>query len=430
MDTPIDRPHRPWRRAALVAGALVLAGAALWWLAAGPALLAGQQTVPRERVAIAAAENGRFDDFIPLRGQAAPTSSVVLDAMEGGRVERKLVDDGALVSAGQPIAVLANSSLRLEVIRSEAEVASQLNTLRALEIQLERLRADNRRLLTEIDWQLARARQREARDTSLAQVGFVAPAALRELSDERAYLEERRRITLDAQRTDEALQAAQAAQLRTLARQLQDNLALARANLDALTVRAPVAGRLTGFEPVVGQSLARGQRLGQIDSLEAARVLAWVDEFHLPRVAVGQRAELEHEGARHALKLVRINPQVKNGQFEVELAFEQAPPATLRRGQTLQPRLALGAPAPALLLPVGAWLDGGGAHAFVVDGARAERRALTLGRRNVRHVEVLAGLRAGEQVIVSSYAGFADKQQLRLDGPPAAAPTSSSPQQP
>jgi HlyD family secretion protein len=136
----------------------------------------------------------------------------------------------------------------------------------------------------------------------------------------------------------------------------------------------------------------------------------------LSRVAVDQRAELELDGRSHTLKLARINPQVKNGQFEVELVFDGPVPAGLRRGQTVQPRLALGASTSALLLPIGAWLtDGGGTFAFVVNGDRAERRALTLGRRNVRHVEVLAGLKAGEQVVVSSYAGYADKEQLNLD---------------
>lgn len=416
MDTPIEHPRRPWRLAAWALAAGLAAIAVLWLLRTGPAMLVSQHTLPREQASIARAETGRFDDFIPLRGQATPSSSVLLDAVEGGRVERKWVEDGALVSAGQPLVQLANSSLQLELIRSEAEVASQLNVLSSLEIQIGRNRAEDSRLLAEIDFQLERTSRREQRESSLAQVGFVAQAALRDVAEERRYLEKRRNITQESQRTDAALQVAQAEQLRRLTRQLQGNLALARANLDALTVRAPMAGRLTGFELTVGQSLARGQRVGQIDSADAGRVLAFVDEFHLSRVAVGQRAEVDIDGRAHAMKLARINPQVRNGQFEVELVFDGPVPGTLRRGQTVQPRLALGASNPALLLPVGAWLtDGGGAFAFVVDGDRAERRAITLGRRNVRHVEVLAGLKAGEQVVVSSYAGFADKQQLNLD---------------
>lgn len=414
MDTPITHPQRRWQRPALAAALLVLAALA-WWSRGGAAWLEQSQTLARDRVSIATVTAGRFDDFIALRGQAAPQSTVFLDAVEGGRIERKLVEDGALVAVGQPIAVLANSSLQLEVIRSESEVANQLNNLRTVEIQIERIRADNQRLLAEIDWQLQRVSQKSQRDAHLAQVGFIAPAAMRDTDDERRYLERRRDITLASQQADAVLQSAQAAQLRDTTRQLQANLALARANLESLTVRAPIAGRVTGFEVNVGQSLTRGQRLGQIDSVEAGRVLAFVDEFHLGRVQVGLHADLVQDGKTHALLLSKVNPQVKSGQFEVELVFDGAAPAGLRRGQTLQPRLALGASADALLLPAGAFLaDGGTASVFVVEGERATRRAVTMGRRNVTHVEVLGGLKAGEQVLVSSYAGLADKQQLRL----------------
>ncbi|GAP35604.1 efflux RND transporter periplasmic adaptor subunit [Piscinibacter sakaiensis] len=398
---------------ALALGLALAAG--LWWLRDGAEALAPGARIERTRLTLAEVRAGRYDDVILLRGQAAPTRSVFLDAVEGGRVERRLVEDGALVQAGQPLVVLANGSLQLEVIRSEAEVANQLNNLRTLEIQLERLRADNRRLMAEIEWQLQRVGARGERDAELARVGFVSPAVLRDGEDERRYLEQRRDITRASQRTDEALQGEQARLLRESAQRLQANLALARANLDALTVRAPVAGRLTGFDLTPGQSLARGQRLGQVDSTDAGRVLAPLDEFHLPRVAPGQSAELELDGRTWPLRLARIDPQVKAGQFQVELVFEGEPPAGLRRGQTVQPRLALGASGEALLLPAGAFLaDGDGREVWVVDGDRAERRAVTLGRRNALQVEVLAGLRAGEQVIVSSTASFGERRRVQL----------------
>lgn len=417
MDTPIPQARK--RKAVTVAvlgglATLLAIGAGLRF---GTASWGSSQTLERSSLSIATVAAGAFDDFIPLRGQAAPLNTVFLDAVEGGRIEQKLAEDGALVQAGQPIAVLGNSGLQLEVIRSEAEVANQLNNLRTVEIQIERARADNQRLLAEIDWQLQRTGQKLQRDGALAQVGFVSPAVLKDGEDERRYLEQRRAISLASQKADADLQAAQATQLRQTTQQLQANLRLARANLDALTVRAPIAGRLTAFEVSVGQSLARGQRMGQIDSVEAGRVLAFVDEFHLNRVALGQRAQLtlEDKQGSHALLLNKINPQVKSGQFEVELVFDGPAPPGLRRGQTLQPRLALGASAQALLLPIGPYLNEGGAAAvFVVEGSRAERRSLTLGRRNAQFVEVLAGLKAGEQVLVSSYAGLADKQSLRL----------------
>jgi HlyD family secretion protein len=412
MDTPIVASRwRHGRTAALVA--LLAAGAlvALW--RAAPSLAEGSQTLRADRTAVAAVTQGRFDDFIPLRGQAAPLVTVYLDAIEGGRVERKWVEDGALVRAGQPIAQLSNSSLQLEVIRSESEVTAQLNSLRSIELQIERNRADNARLLVELGWQLKRSADKAAREQNLASAGFISAAATQDADAEHRYLTQRLEITQASQRTDERLQSAQAEQLGLATRKLQANLALARANLDALSVKAPIDGQLTAFEVTVGQSLTRGQRIGQIDSADAAKLVASIDEFYLSRVAVGQTATLESNGKTYALRVRKLNPQVRAGQFEAELVFSDGQPAGLRRGQTLQARLALGESQSALLLPTGAYLaDNGGTFVFVVDGDAAHKRPVQLGRRNVNFVEVLGGVKAGERVLVSSYAGLTDKDRL------------------
>jgi HlyD family secretion protein len=415
--TPAERLRRAWPWALAVA---LLLGAGGWaWR--GGALADGWAatlTVPRERLTISTVARGTFEDFIPLRGPAQPESSVLLDAVEGGRVEKKLVEDGAQVQAGQPLLVLANSALRLEVIRSESEVAQQLNNLRTLELQIERQRSDDLRQQQEVQWALERGQAKAARDARLVEQGFITAAAAQDSTLEARH-HERRLATLEtAMRSEAAMQRSQAEQLRLLTRQLQANLELARGNLEALTVRAPIAGQLSAFDVSPGQSLARGQRIGQVDDERRFKLVAAIDEFHLPRVAVGQAAVAEIAGQSHALRLRKLNPQVRQGQFEAELVFDGASPAGLRRGQTLQARLALEAARPALLLPAGPFLsDGGAAEVFVLNGERgdrAERRAVRLGRRNIQHVEVLAGLVAGEQVVTSSYADFHNTRTLRL----------------
>jgi HlyD family secretion protein len=435
MDAPVQPRAAWWRWAALAFGVALLiftVSAVVGWMdAAGHS--GSTARVPAERVVVSRVAAGRFDDVIALRAVAAPRQSVVLDAQEGGQVERRHVEDGALVEAGQPIVQLANPGLRLDLLRSEAEVANQLNNLRLVEIQLQRQKAEGERLLGEVAWQLERARLKATREAELAQVGFVSPAAAQDGANEHRYWQERLAITRSANETDLQLQDRQARQLRSTAEGLQGNLALARRSLDALTVRAPASGRLTGFDVTLGQSLARGQRIGQVDSLDAGRLLAQVDEFYLARVALNQRAELTagdpgttgaaagSVAATHPLAVSRINPQVKAGQFEVELSFTGPPPAGLRRGQTLQPRLTLGESRAALLLPIGAFATEGAASAvFVVNEAAdteprtATRRAVTLGRRNTHSVEVLAGLQEGERVITSSTAAFAAKERLVL----------------
>jgi HlyD family secretion protein len=413
MDSPVPaRPRRwPWWAGA---GLLVVL-AATWWGRDAVGRFGNEaQSLSSERVSIHGVSRGVFDDAIQLRGPALPLDTVYLDAIEGGRVEQRLVEDGARVRAGQALAVLSNNALQLDLIRSETEVTSQLNTLRSLELQIERDRADNRRALAEAQWQLQRARLKAERDQQLQAQGFISQAAAQDSAHERDYLAQRLDILQSTQRSDAALQTSQAEQLRHTSRQMQANLQLARRNLEALTVRAPVAGQLTAFDITPGQSLARGQRLGQIDSDTQSKLVAAIDEHFLPRVAVGQLAMLELGAQRYPMRVRKLNPQVKGGQFEAELVFNQAQPEGLKRGQSLQVRLQLAEPKPALLLPAGPFLaDSAGGFVFVLEApGRASKRTVQLGRRNGSSVEVLAGLREGDQVITSSYAGFADKTQL------------------
>ena len=415
MDKPIERQRLPLRTRLIAGGAalLLLAGAAVWLVAGS----AGSQTIDATNIIISTVKRGTFDDFVPLRARVTPLVTVYLDAVEGGRIDRVLVEDGAQVVAGQPLAVLSNATLQLDVIAREADVSQQLNNMRSQELELQRSRLENRRNLAEIEWQTRKSARQLERDTVLAAGGWVSGKALKDSQDEAKYLQQRRAITAETLATEERLQASQMAQLRTSATQLTTNLALARASLDALTIRAPVGGSLSGFNPQVGQSLNRGERLGQVDSAGRNKLVADIDEFYLGRVRAGQVAQLETGGKRYRLSVAKIYPQVKGGTFTADLTFDGAEPLALQRGQTLQPRLTLGDPAPALLIPNGAcYTDSGGNFVFVVakNAARAEKRPVRLGRRNAEVIEVIGGLAPGDRVITSAYTGFADKDRLKL----------------
>ena len=413
----IETRRLPLRtRLAIGAVAVVIAGSGGAWLFADSA---NRQTVPAANLSIATVTRGTFDDFVPLRARVTPLVTVYLDSVEGGRIERVLVEDGAQVTPGQPLAVLSNATLQLDVIAREADVSQQLNNLRSQELELQRSRLENRRNLAEIEWQQRKAGRQLERDSKLAAAGWVSGRALKDAQDEARYLGERRAVTAETMATEQRLQASQLAQLQLAASGLTANLRMARASLDALTIRAPVAGQLSGFAPQVGQSLARGERLGQVDSAGRNKLVADIDEFYLGRVSAGQHASVEWAGKSWPLTVAKIYPQVKGGTFTADLTFDAGEPAALQRGQTLQPRLTLGDPAPATLVANGAfYADSGGSFVFVVgkDGQSAEKRAVRLGRRNPDSIEIIGGLRPGDRVITSSYTGFADKTRLKLSG--------------
>ena len=380
---------------------------------------ANSQTVPVSRLTISTVTQGRFDDFLPLRARVEPLVTVYLDAVEGGRVERVLVEDGAMVQQGQLLAELTNSDLQLNVLARQTEVTQQLNSMRSQELALAQTRLANERSRIEADLATDTARRQYEMQRPLAQRGFVSG---RQFADSRDTYEANRRrsdVLRRGQATDERLQSSQLAQLRAASAGLNQSLELARASLDALNLRAPVAGQLTSFSIQVGQSLNRGERLGQIDSASRNKLRAQVDEFYLGRVAEGQIANAEVAGRQHRMRVSKIYPQVRNGAFEIDLQFVGPEPADLQRGQTVQIRLTLGAPAPARLIPNGSFYnETGGAWVFVVapDGGSAVKRNVRLGRRNNDYIEVLEGLDPGERVITSPYTGFAERDRLSLSG--------------
>ncbi|MCW3849440.1 HlyD family efflux transporter periplasmic adaptor subunit [Sphingomonas sp. LB-2] len=414
MDRVVERRGIPMKvKIAGGAAALLLLLLAFWWFAPR----SGSQTIEASRLTLSEVRKGNFDDFIPLRARVTPLLTVYIDAVEGGRVEKMLVEDGASVVQGQPIAVLSNADLQLSTLARQTEVEQQINNMRSQELALSQTRLSNERAILDAELALQKAQRQYDREKPLAERGFVSAKQFADTTDELAFQRRRLAALRRSQSNDERLQGSQLSQQQQAASSMQSGLALARANLDALSLKAPVSGTLSGFNIQIGQSLQRGERIGQIDSPGRNKLIAGVDEFYLGRVAIGQKAEVEAGGKRYEVKVTKIYPQVQNGQFQIDLQFVGAEPADLQRGQTLQTKLILGDPTPARLIPNGAFYnETGGAWVFVIapDGRSAVKRQVRLGRRNSDFIEVLDGLDPGERVITSPYTGFADKDRLDL----------------
>jgi HlyD family secretion protein len=404
MDRVIEKKGLSQRvKIAIGAGLLVLGAGAFYAMAPD----GSSQTVAADRVTVSTVTQGRFDDFLPLRGRVTPLVTVYLDAVEGGRVEKVLVEDGAMVQQGQLLAVLSNSDLQLNLLARQTEVTQQINSMRSQELALSQTRLNNERARIEAELAATKARRQ-----------YVPGRVFRDSEDEANSARRRAQVVRQTQATDERLQSTQLAQLRASTAALNASLDIARASLDALNLRAPVTGQLTAFSIQVGQSMNRGERLGQIDSAGRNKLMAQVDEFYLGRVEPGQTATAEWGGKTYQLKVAKIYPQVSNGTFAVDLHFVGPEPADIQRGQTLQTKLTLGDPTPALLIPNGAFYnETGGSWVFVVtpDGSEAVKRQVRLGRRNADYIEVLEGLEPGEKVLTSPYTGFADKDRLDLE---------------
>jgi HlyD family secretion protein len=415
MDRKIQKKTPLGRKVGYAAAALLVVAFGWWFI---DTLMQGRSlSINSQRITVSPVTVGTYEDFIPLRGRLVPRSTVYLDAIEGGRVEEILVEDGVIVAAGDMIAVLSNTNLQLEVLGREAAVTEQLNNMRTIELQLEQNRLSHKRNLIEIDYQIKRLNRAVARQRDLVSKDLASRSTIEELEDELTYFENRREITLESQSTDVRMQEQQLRQLKEAGEQLQTGLGFARKNIDDLSVRAPLPGKLSGFDIEVGQSIVRGGRLGQIDDPNGYKLNVRIDEFYIDRVDLQQFAVAEHNGRDIELSISKIYPQITDGQFEVDMTLTDEP-AGLRRGQTKQVRLTLGDNADAILIPNGAFYqETGGNWIFVLsaDGSEAIRRPVRMGRRNNEFIEVLDGLEPGERVITSPYTSYINMDRLALD---------------
>lgn len=404
MDRRLVGSRRAWwrRRGVLVGIVVAVLAVALWRLLPSQA----SADLDRDDVEIADVARMPFADYLPIRAVVAPRITTLVGVLTGGQVERLLVQDGAMVTAGQPLATLANPELRLDVLTREAQIAGQLGSVAGEGLGIERNSLDRAAQVSQAEYDLIKARRDLAVRQQLHDQGFLSDAGVRSFQEEADY-QARRLVQLRGGRAAESrITATQSARLADTQARLAGNLAAVRGGLGALTIRAPAGGRLSNFLLQPGQTLKSGDPAGQVDSEGSWKLEADVDEFYLGRVAVGQRARTADGGP---LVVSKVLPAVKDGRFRIELTFERGAPGMLNRGQTLDIRVTLGSTAPALVAPVGGWLDaGGGASAFVLDadGRQARRRVVRTGRRNPEQVEILSGLSAGDRIVLTNTASI------------------------
>ena len=412
METPL--PTRRGKRLAIAAGAAVLVaafGAALWSLVPRGLQVAAQD------VRIAAVEKGVFRDDIVVRASAEPLNSVILDSVESGRVEEVFAKDGALVNKGQLLFRLSNPQRNLELLARQAEHAQQISNMSNLRVAQEASQTDHRRRLSDLEFALAQAEKQHARNLKLAAQGFISSVALEESQDKVDQQRRAARLEREATATEVDVKRDALAQLENAIRELRSGLTLVNATVEALAVRAPVDGMLTGFRLQVGETVKTDQHIGRIDDPNRFKLAAQVDEFYLNRVAVGRLGSVKQGESAYPVSVSTIYPQIKEGRFTVEMVFTKGQPPVLSPGQSLDAQITLGEPASATLLPNGAFVnDSGGAWVFVVerDGVNASRRAVRVGRRSNSQIEIMSGLAPGEQVIVSGYAAFGKAERIQL----------------
>jgi HlyD family secretion protein len=421
MDRPIERAR--WSVAAWPLG--VKAGIGVIALAVAALVVVkviagtGERTlrVPLDEVTLATVEHATFHDLIPLHGVVVPLETVYVDAIDGGRVDRVFAEAGDTVQKGQPLVELSNTNLALQVIQQESQLNQAISQLQQNEIALEQDHLSNERALAEIDYNLTRLQRSAARRESLSAKGMASREELDTVTDELAYYKRLRPIQAASNERQSDLRERLLPSIHEQLNALRENLVVVHDKLASLVIRAPVAGKVTAIDLEVGETPGPGQRLAEVTPQAGMKVRADVDEYYLGRVRVGQGASVTVDGRRLDLTVRRVSPQVRNGQFSVDLEFAGGSAPGLIEGAAVQGQLQLGGDTSALVLPTGAFLERTGADwVFVVDssGRSAVRRRIKVGRRTSEQLEIVSGLAPGERVIVSDYTGLDRADRLVL----------------
>lgn len=402
MDRPI--PPRPrWRRYAPWVGAgIVLIGGVVW------AVTRKQDRSYRvlaNELTFSTAARRPFDDFIALRGTVAPLVTDYLTTDQGGTVRQVLVEDGAMVKSGQPLVVLSNPALQLQVA--------------AQQLTFEQTRFAYERQLLDIEHETNTLQARLARDKILLDGNAIAPSTYQEEEEEYKYHLKMREALIASRRVEQKVRSAQLIG-ESSADGSRGRSDIANAGIEALTIRAPMDGQLTALDAHVGESKAHGAVLGQVNSADRFKLTAAIDEYYLGRVVVGQAAVIASNGRTYPARVAKIYPQVANGAFKTDFYLDNEVPPSMQVGQSTELRVELGGgTVDAIVVANGPFYQAtGGNWVFVVDaeGREASKRAVKLGRKNPQYVEILDGVKPGERVIVSSYSAYGNIDRIKLEG--------------
>jgi HlyD family secretion protein len=395
-----------------VVGVAALIGAS-YYFTSGKSRL----NVDMERITIGEVKHGTFQEFIPVNGVVMPISTIFLDALEGGRVEEKFVEDGAMMKKGEPILRLSNTDLELNLINQETSVYNLLTQMQISQNAARQNTISKLNQMTDVESTLREAERIYKLNKLLYEKKAIGLQELRQAENNYNYQLEKRRLSEEILKQDSISSKQEVNQASQSYARTQNALGVMRKKVGDLIVRAPVDGQLTSLDAEIGQSKNKGERLGQLDILSGFKVRVEIDEHYISRIYTGLMGQFSFAGKDYKLKIKKVYTQVTNGRFQVDMEFEGEVPAGIRRGQTLQIRLALSDETTALLLPKGGFYQlTGGNWIFKVSesGNTAYRVDIQLGRQNPDYYEVLQGLKPGDKVVTSSYENYEKMQELVL----------------
>ena len=371
--------------------------------------------IDKENITINTAALGEFNDYIRLSGRVQPMTTIQLSPQEGGVVQQIFIEEGSPVKAGDAILVLSNDNLDLSILNSEAELAEKENILRNTQIQMEQQKLDVRQNELEYGIQVDRLRRAYEQQKALYEDKLIAREDYLKAEEDYNLAAQKYELIRERSKQDSLYRGTQIDRMEESLENMLLNMQLIRRRKDALIVKAPIDGELGLLDVVLGQNVASGTKIGQINSVGNYKVEAQIDEHYIDRVTEGLEATFERQGDTFSTVIRKVYPEVRDGKFQADFRFDGQQPDNIRSGQTYYLNLQLGQPEEAVIIPRGSFYQKtGGKWIYVVnkEGTKAVKREIRIGRQNPQYYEVLEGLEPGEKVITSGYYTFGDSDVL------------------
>ena len=371
--------------------------------------------VDKDTVTISNAVKGEFNDYIRISGRVQPMTTIQLSPQEGGIVEKILIEEGSPVKAGDAILILNNDNLDLQILNSEAELAEKENILRNTQIQMEQQKLDVRQNVLEYGTNVERLRRAYEQQKALYEDKLIAKEDYLKAEEDYQLALQKYNLMTERSRQDSLYRGTQIDRMEESLENMQLNMSMIRRRKSNLIVKAPIDGELGLLDVVLGQSIAAGTKIGQINSVGLYKVEAQIDEHYIDRVVAGLQATFERQGETYSTVIRKVYPEVRDGKFKADFKFDGEQPDNIRSGQTYYLNLQLGQPEEAIIIPRGTFYQKtGGKWIYVVnkEGTKAVKREIRIGRQNPQYYEVLEGLEPGEKVITSGYDTYGDSDVL------------------
>ncbi|MCY1719275.1 efflux RND transporter periplasmic adaptor subunit [Prolixibacteraceae bacterium Z1-6] len=369
----------------------------------------------RDKLTISTVEAGAFNDYITAIGQVEPITTIYLDVEEGGKVEEIFIEEGEMIKKGDVILRLKNNDLNTTIMNSESQLAYHANELRNTQINIDQQQIYNKRSKLEVDLKIKQAQRKYKQYEALYNEDLIAREEYLQAKEDYELSEQEKQLTYLKFEQDSVFRSNQKKNMDESLENMKQNLAMARLRLDNLNVKAPADGQLGLLNAKIGESISRGQRIGMVNILTDFKIKALLDEHYIDRVRRELTASFERNGTNYTLQVKKVYPEVREGQFEIDMVFTGEKPDNIRTGQTYHTKLELGQPEQAILVPKGSFFQStGGQWVYVLNENETEavKRSIRIGKQNPQYYEVLEGLEAGEKVITSSYDLFGDNDKI------------------